>query len=82
MSTRTDYDRVGDWRDPGLDLPPMRPTSGDEYILDSEQVDDPEDYYEFLERPPVERVQRLYSVDEVKRSARVRDNRRASIWTR
>ena len=33
----------------------------------------PEAYYEFLERPPVERVERLYSVDEVKRSARIRD---------
>jgi outer membrane protein OmpA-like peptidoglycan-associated protein len=44
-----------------------------EYILESEYVDDPDDYYEFLEQPPVERVQRLYSVDEVKRSARVRD---------
>ena len=32
-----------------------------------------EAYYEFLERPPVERVERLYSVDEVKRSARIRD---------
>ncbi|TIU74463.1 MAG: OmpA family protein, partial [Mesorhizobium sp.] len=29
--------------------------------------------YTFLEQPPVERVQRLYSIDEVKRSARVRD---------
>jgi outer membrane protein OmpA-like peptidoglycan-associated protein len=44
-----------------------------EYILDAAAVDDPNDYYDFLERPPVERVQRLYSVDEVKRSARVRD---------
>ena len=68
------YDRVDDWRDPGLDLPPMRldvPVS--DYILDAGRVDDPEDYYDFLERPPVERVERLYSVDEVKRSARIRD---------
>ena len=34
---------------------------------------DADDYYEFLDQPPVEQVQRLYSVDEVKRSARVRD---------
>ena len=33
----------------------------------------PDAYYDFLERPPVERVERLYSVDEVKRSARIRD---------
>ena len=32
-----------------------------------------DDYYAFLDQPPVEQVQRLYSVDEVKRSARVRD---------
>ncbi|WP_192182865.1 OmpA family protein [Mesorhizobium amorphae] len=68
------YEDDGDWRDPGDDLPPMRLTiSRDEYILDSENVEDPEDYYTFLEQPPVERVQRLYSIDEVKRSARVRD---------
>ena len=69
-----DYGRVDDWRDPGLDLPPMRlDIPCDEYILDAGRVDDPDDYYTFLERPPVERVERLYSVDEVKRSARIRD---------
>ncbi|MEW9804660.1 OmpA family protein [Mesorhizobium sp. ZMM04-5] len=68
------FDRVREWRDPGLDLPPMRLNiPRNRYILESEYVDDPNDYYEFLEQPPVERVQRLYSVDEVKRSARVRD---------
>ncbi|MER8368354.1 OmpA family protein [Mesorhizobium sp. M1378] len=68
------YDYDADWRDPGDDLPPMRLTiPQEEYILDSEEVEDPDDYYTFLERPPVERVQRLYSIDEVKRSARVRD---------
>jgi outer membrane protein OmpA-like peptidoglycan-associated protein len=68
------YDDDRDWRDPGDDLPPMRlDISREEYILDSEEVEDPEDYYTFLEQPPVERVQRLYSIDEVKRSARVRD---------
>jgi outer membrane protein OmpA-like peptidoglycan-associated protein len=70
----SNYERVRDWRDPGLDLPPMRLTiPREEYILEAEFVDDPNDYYEFLEQPPVERVERLYSVDEVKRSARVRD---------
>jgi outer membrane protein OmpA-like peptidoglycan-associated protein len=68
------YNRVGDWRDPGLDLGPIRITIPvNEYILLAANVDDPDAYYEFLEKPPVERVQRLYSVDEVKRSARIRD---------
>ncbi len=68
------YDRVRDWRDPGDDLPPMRLNiPRRQYILDSEDVEGPDDYYEFLEQPPVEKVQRLYSIDEVKRSARVRD---------
>lgn len=68
------YDDDNDWRDPGDDLPPMRLTiPRREYILDSEDVESPDDYYEFLEQPPVEKVQRLYSIDEVKRSARVRD---------
>ncbi|HWK63527.1 MAG TPA: OmpA family protein [Rhizobiaceae bacterium] len=72
-----DFDRVGQWRDPGLDLPPLQLTvPEDEYILDAEQVDDPDVYYEFLEQPPVERVERLYSIDEVKRSARIRDKTR------
>ncbi|HTV68179.1 MAG TPA: OmpA family protein [Rhizobiaceae bacterium] len=71
------YDRVVDWRDPGLDLPPMRLTIPvEDYILESERVDDPDVYYAFLEQPPVERVERLYSIDEVKRSARIRDKTR------
>ncbi|MEO9340081.1 OmpA family protein [Mesorhizobium sp. SB112] len=77
------YDRGRDWRDPGLDLPPLRvDISAEDYILDAERVDDPEMYYTFLDQPPVERVQRLYSVDEVKRSARVRDmTRRVDLDT-
>ena len=72
-----DTDRVRDRRDPGLDLPPFRlDVPEEEYILDSEQAPDPDDYYEFLEKPPVERVERLYSVDEVKRSVRVRQKTR------
>ncbi|RWN98008.1 OmpA family protein [Mesorhizobium sp.] len=68
------YEDDGDWRDPGDDLPPIQiDIPREEYILDSEEVEDPDDYYTFLEQPPVERVQRLYSIDEVKRSARVRD---------
>ena len=45
----------------------------DEYILDAEYADEPDAYYEFLEQPPVERVERTYSLNEVKRSARIRD---------
>ncbi|RVB78979.1 MULTISPECIES: OmpA family protein [unclassified Mesorhizobium] len=68
------YDDDSDWRDPGDDLPPIRiDIPREEYILDAEDIEDPGDYYTFLEQPPVERVQRLYSIDEVKRSARVRD---------
>ena len=68
------YGRVRDWRDPGDDLPPMRLNiPRRQYILDSEYAQGPDDYYDFLEQPPVEKVQRLYSIDEVKRSARVRD---------
>jgi outer membrane protein OmpA-like peptidoglycan-associated protein len=69
-----DYERLDDWRDPGLDLPPLVLTVPmSEYVLDADDVEDPDVYYEFLERPPVEPVERLYSVDEVKRSARIRD---------
>jgi outer membrane protein OmpA-like peptidoglycan-associated protein len=68
------YNDVDEWRDPGDDLPPMRlDIPRRDYILDSEDVESDDDYYTFLEQPPVERVQRLYSIDEVKRSARVRD---------
>ena len=71
------YDRVRDWRDPGRDLPPMRLTiPAEEYILDAGQVEDADAYYTFLDQPPVERVERLYSIDEVKRSARIRDKTR------
>lgn len=61
------------YRDPGLDLPPMRlriPVR--DYIIDT--TSDPDrDYYEFLDQPPVEPVERVYSLDEVKYSARIRD---------
>jgi outer membrane protein OmpA-like peptidoglycan-associated protein len=69
--------RDGEWRDPGDELPPLViEMPYEDYIFDAERVDynDDEAYYEFLEQPPVEKVERLYSVDEVKRSARVRDS--------
>ena len=56
-----------------MDLPPLRlriPVN--EYIIDTSSDDD-RDYYRFLEQPPVEPVQRVYSMDEVRYSARVRD---------
>lgn len=59
--------------DVGYELPPMRlriPVR--EYIADVS--DDPErDYYDFLAEPPVERVERVYTIDEVRHSARLRD---------
>jgi len=71
------------WRDPGLDLPPLRLTiPADEYILTAEEAQAPDDYYTFFEQPPVENVERLYSLDEVKRSARIRDKiRRVDLDT-
>ncbi|WP_417417620.1 OmpA family protein [Hoeflea sp.] len=59
--------------DPGRRLPPLRlsiPIS--DYILDSTDAN-PSAFLEFLMEPPVERVERLYSVEEVRRSARIRD---------
>ncbi len=67
-------DRNRPWRDPGDDLPPMNVDIGyDDYIFEAERARGVDDYYNFLREPPVEKVRRLYSVDEVKRSARVRD---------
>ncbi|NKF32854.1 OmpA family protein, partial [Pseudomonas sp. BGM005] len=65
-----DPDR-GYFEDPGADLPPMRlrvPLS--DYIVDT-RSDPDRDYYEFLSEPPVEPVERVYSLDEVKYSARI-----------
>jgi outer membrane protein OmpA-like peptidoglycan-associated protein len=61
------------WRDPGQDLPPLQLTiPARDYALDADQADQGQ-VQEFFAQPPVERVQRLYSIDEVKRSARIRD---------
>lgn len=66
-------ERPQEWYDPGRDLPPMRLTIPvREYILDAGEADEDE-FVEFLSRPPVEKVERLYSIDEVRRSARIRD---------
>ncbi len=59
--------------DPGRNMPRLRlqiPIG--EYILDA-TVAEPSAYLEFLMEPPVEQVERLYTVEEVRRSARIRD---------
>ncbi len=62
-----------DYIDPGIGLPPLVLTIPiREYILVASNARET-DFLSFLEEPPVERVERLYSVNEVKRSARVRD---------
>ncbi|MEN5248569.1 OmpA family protein [Brucella pseudintermedia] len=59
--------------DVGYELPPMRLTVPvRDYIIDV--ADDPDrDFYDFLAMPPVERVERAYTIDEVRHSARLRD---------
>src|SRR5690606_34683043 len=67
-------DNFYNWRDPARDLPPLRLTIPvHEYILDAEDAD-AEEVEEFFRQPPVERVRRIYSIEDVKRSARVRDS--------
>ena len=62
------------WRDPGQDLPPLRLSIPvQEYVLDASYADE-DDVEVFFAQPPVEQVARIYSIDEVKRSARVRDS--------
>ncbi|MEX6506534.1 OmpA family protein [Jiella sp. M17.18] len=67
-------DRPDYWRhDPGADLPPLRlDIPRDEYIVDPEQPDE-HLYYETLAAPPVETVDRIYSLDQVLRSQRIRE---------
>lgn len=73
-------DRDRDWRDPGDDLPPFYlPIPVEDYVLYSERSDE-DDIERFLREPPLEKAARVYSVDEVKRSARIRDTvRRVEI---
>ena len=79
LSYAQEYDREDyvEWRDPSFDLPPMRLTIPvREYTLDARYVENDGDYYDFLELPPVERIEKVYSIQDVKRSARVRDKAR------
>ena len=62
-----------EWHDPGEDLPPLRlRIPAREYVLDADGADQVH-VQQFFAQPPVERVRRLYSIAEVKRSARIRD---------
>ncbi len=69
-----DEDDFFTWRDPGDDLPPLRLTIAvRDYILDADEAD--EDEVElFFRKPPVEQIRKIYSIDDVKRSARLRDS--------
>jgi outer membrane protein OmpA-like peptidoglycan-associated protein len=77
------YQDDGVFVDPGLDLPPLQLSiPREEYILEAELVQESDDYYAFLDQPPVEQVERTYSLNEVKRSARIRDKvRRVDLDT-
>lgn len=73
-----DYDDADNpfdgWRDPGQDLPPLRLTIPvRDYILDADSADE-EELDLFFRQPPVEEVRRIYTIEEVKRSARIRDS--------
>lgn len=68
------FDSVLRFEDPARELPPLRLTVPEsEYILEAEVVEEPDRYYEFLSQPPVEPVRRLYSLEEVRYSVRLRD---------
>jgi outer membrane protein OmpA-like peptidoglycan-associated protein len=61
------------WRDPGEDLPPLRLNiPAQDYVLDADTADETQ-VDNFFRQPPVEQVRRIYSIDEVKRSSRIRD---------
>ena len=71
------YDEEDDfteYQDPGEDLPPLiLNIPARDYVLDARDVDDAE-VADFFSQPPVEQVRRIYSIEEVKRSARIRDS--------
>lgn len=67
------YDEQGRWIDPGRQLPPLQlniPPS--EYVLNASAANE-QQVANFLDQPPVETIQRYYTIDEVKRSSRLRD---------
>lgn len=74
LDTDRDSDRDGFFIDPGRDLPPLRLNiPARDYILDVDYADE-EEVELFFRQPPVEQVRRIYSVEEVKRSSRIRDS--------
>jgi outer membrane protein OmpA-like peptidoglycan-associated protein len=74
LATYQPEEEDGFFIDAGADLPPLRLTiPAREYVLDAEEADAEEVEF-FLSQPPVEKVRRIYSIDEVKRSARIRDS--------
>jgi outer membrane protein OmpA-like peptidoglycan-associated protein len=72
---RDDRDgHFGNWRDPGDDLPPLRLTIPiRDYVLDAGGANQ-RDIERFLSQPPVEQVRQIYTIEDVKRSARIRDS--------
>ncbi len=65
---RPDY-----YADAGADLPPLRlEIPEDRYIVDVSEPDETL-YYDTIVAPPVETVERIYSLNEVRRSPRIRD---------
>ncbi|WP_294645621.1 OmpA family protein [uncultured Aureimonas sp.] len=68
-----DDNRPDYYYDAGADLPPLRlEIPQDRYIVDVAQPNE-ELYYDTLVAPPVETVERIYSINEVRRSERIRD---------
>lgn len=68
------YQEEIDWVDVGFGLPPLRlniPLR--DYVLDWRYAD-ANAIETFFRKPPVEQARRVYSIDEVKRSARLRDS--------
>lgn len=66
----------GSFADAIVDLPPPRlAISSREYIVDYEEASDVE-IYETLSAPPVEELDRTYSMEEVRRSPMLRDRMR------
>lgn len=67
------YDEQGRWIDPGRYLPPLRLNiPARDYVLDASYADQ-QRVTGFLQQPPVETLDRYYTIEEVKRSARLRD---------
>ena len=61
------------YRDPTVDLPPIRLNEPvDDYVLEGGRADERQ-YVTFLEKPPIERVPHVYTLDQVRYSARLRD---------